>query len=120
MNFVRLLPVLLSALLMGAHFSRADNSLAVVLSLAFPVVLLVRRPWVARLTQVLLLLGAIEWIRTTVVIAGRRQASGESWLRMAIILGAVAVFTLASALVFRGTGLRARYGLGGEREADRI
>jgi hypothetical protein len=115
MNFVRLLPVFLSALLMAAHFSRADNTPLALLSLAFPVVLMIRRPWAARLTQIALVLGALEWVRTTVVIAGRRQAAGESWTRMAVILSVVAVVTLASVAVFRNRGLRERYGLGGER-----
>lgn len=114
MDFVRLLPVILSALLMAAHFSRADNVALVLLSLAFPLILLWRRPWVARLTQVTLAVASLEWIRTAIVIAGRRQADGEPWTRMAIILGCVAALTLASALVFGGRVLRARYGLPGE------
>ncbi len=113
MDFVRLLPVILSALLMAAHFSRADNVALVLLSLAFPLILLWRRPWAARLTQVTLAVASLEWIRTAIVIAGRRQAAGEPWTRMAIILGSVAILTLASALVFRWRGLRARYGLSG-------
>lgn len=111
MNFVRLIPVLLSALLMAAHFSRADITPLVWLSLAFPLILLVRRPWVARLTVVLLVIAGAEWIRTLLTIAGRRQADGDPWLRMAVILGAVAAATLASALVFRNKHLRIRYGL---------
>jgi len=112
MNFTRLLPVLLSALLMAAHFSRADNPVLTLSSLLFPLILLVRRPWVARVTQTVLVLGGIEWIRALVAIAGRRQAAGEAWLRMAVILGAVAVFTFASALVFRSKNLKERYDLG--------
>lgn len=112
MNFIRLLPVLLSALLMAAHFSRADNTPLTWLSLVFPLILLVRRPWVAWVTQMALVLGGIEWIRTLVAIAGRRQAAAESWLRMAVILGMVAAITFASVLVFRNKQLKDRYGLG--------
>ena len=115
MNLVRLLPILFSALLMAAHFSRADNAPLVVLSLVFPLVLFARRPWAARLTQFALVIAGLEWIRTLIVIAGRRQAAGEPWLRMAIILGAVAAVTLASALVFGSKSLKARYGLDAER-----
>lgn len=110
MNFRWLLPVLLSALLIAAHFSRADNAALTLLGLAFPLILLVRRPWVVLATQVALVLAGIEWIRTLVAIAARRQAAGEPWLRMAIILGAVAAFTFGSALVFRNRNLKGRYG----------
>jgi hypothetical protein len=70
-----------------------------------------------------LVLGGIEWIRTLVAIAGRRQAAGEAWLRMVVILGVVAAFTFASVLVFRSKKLEERYGLTSgatdEREASR-
>jgi len=119
MNFVRLLPVIVSALLMVAHFSRADNIVLLALSLAFPFILVLPRPWVAHLTRAALVLASLEWVRTTIVIAARRQAAGESWTRMAVILGSVAAFTLASALVFNGRYLRARYGLSSGVEGGR-
>jgi hypothetical protein len=40
-----------------------------------------------------------------------RQAEGLPWLRLAAILGLVALCTLLSALVFRTQGLKARYNL---------
>jgi len=119
MNIVRLLPVIVSALLMAAHFSRADNMALLALSLAFPFILVLRRPWVAHLTRVALVLASLEWMRTAVGIAGRRQAAGESWTRMAVILGSVAALTLASGLVFNGRDLRARYGLSSGVKRDR-
>jgi hypothetical protein len=112
MNFVRLLPVLLSFVLVAAHFSRNDITPLVYVSLALPFLLLVRRPWVPRMFQVLLILGGLEWLRRLVVLASERHAAGESWVRLAVILGAVAAFTFLSALVFRCRALRERYGLG--------
>ena len=109
MNVLRLSPVLLSALLMAAHASRHDWLLATIASLAFPLILLMRRPWVPVLVQVALVLGALEWVRTTVVLARDRAAAGEPWIRMAVILGTVAAVTAASALVFRLQELQNRY-----------
>lgn len=109
MNFVRLLPVILSSWLLGAHFLRGWN-LPVVTTLALlPLLLFVRRPWVARVFQVVLIVGALEWVRTMVEFTRFRMASGEPWMRMVIILSAVALFTALSALVFRSRGLRERY-----------
>jgi hypothetical protein len=109
MMFVRLLPVLLSAALLAAHLSRHDLTLLIPVALAFPALLLVRRPWVPRVVQAVLLVGALEWVRTGIVLGRARLAAGEPWMRMAVILGAVAVVTAASALVFRSPAVRARY-----------
>ena len=103
---LRLLPVALSAVLLAAHFSRAGLTLGFALALGFPLLLLVRRPWAARTVQVVLLAGALEWIRTAALLAARRVELGQPWLRLVAILGAVAAFTAASALVFRSPRLR--------------
>jgi hypothetical protein len=71
--------------------------------------LIVREKWVAWLIQLALVLGAIEWIRTLVAVAEVRLEYGMPWVRMAVILGAVAAFTALSSLVFRSKGLRKRY-----------
>ena len=112
MNFVRLLPVILSALLLGAHFFRAGLTIPAVLMVLFPIVLLVKRPWVARLAQFVLVLGGIEWIRTLFVFVGQRREADQSWTRLALIIGSVALFTIGSGLLFSlSTALRQRYGL---------
>ncbi len=111
MNVVRLIPVFVSSVLMAAHFSRSGPLILAVVSLGFPLILLVPRPWVARVVQLALFLGALEWVRATVAIALRRQSAGEPWTRMAVILGSVALVTALSALVFRMKALRERYSL---------
>ncbi len=112
MNVLKLLPVILSCLLLAAHFMRAGLFPLVVLSLAFPALLLFRRPWAARLVQIILVLGALEWIRILMVLVDERRTAGQSWTRLAIILGLVAVFTGGSALVFCWDSLKKRYMLG--------
>ena len=112
MTFLRLSPVVLSSLLMGAHCSRANLDLIALVVVLFPCVLFLKRPWVARLVQVVLLLGAMEWVRTLLVLVAERRDMGQSWGRLAAILGVVALLTLGSALVFSfSSRLRQRYGL---------
>lgn len=106
MNFIRLLPVILSCLLMSAHFSRANLNAIVLLWLVLPFLLFVKRKWVARLFQLLMIIGSIIWLDTTYRLITMRQALGESWTRLAIILGVVALFTLLSALVFENRKLK--------------
>ena len=109
MNFLRLLPVIISLLLLGAHFLRAGQSILVTASLLLIIPLLLRNAWVPRLIQLVLVLGAVEWLRTLYNVAQIRMDMGMPWTRMALILGGVALFTALSGLVFRSKKLRARY-----------
>ena len=109
MNILRLLPVILSFLLLGAHFYRAGLVPVTLLCVAALFLLFLRKSWVPRLFQVLLVLGGIEWLRTLYMFAAMRIAWGEPWTRLAVILGAVALFTALSGLVFRNRKLANRY-----------
>lgn len=109
MNLFRLLPVVLSFLLLSAHFYRAGRWPLIALCLAAPLFLLLRKSWVPRLFQALLVLGALEWLRTLYVFASMRIAFAQPWTRLAIILGAVALLTAVSGLVFRAAALRRFY-----------
>lgn len=109
MNFLRLLPVILSFLLLGAHFYRAGMLPLTVLCVAVLFLLFLRKPWIPRLFQGLLVLGSIEWLRTLYMFAAMRIAWGEPWTRLALILGTVALFTALSGLAFRNGKLASRY-----------
>jgi hypothetical protein len=109
MNALRLLPVILSFLLLAAHFYRAGQLLPAGACLAAPMLLFLRWPWVPRLFQALLVLGALEWLRSLYAFAALRIAFEQPWARLALILGAVALFTGLSGLVFRSQHLRRLY-----------
>ena len=108
-TLLHLLPVILSGLVLSAHFLRGGSFLVVLVCLAALLFLLVRERWVARLMQVLLILGALEWVRTMLALVAQRRSLSEPWTRMAMILSAVALFTAGSALMFQGAHLKARY-----------
>ncbi len=109
MNLALLTPVLLSILLLGAHLFRAGQPVLVLLALAIPLVLFVRRSWAVRIVQLELIAGAIEWIRTTAMLVMTREALGQPWSRLVVILGSVALLTFLSAFVFESGSLRKRY-----------
>ncbi len=100
MTFLRLLPVIFSTLLLSAHFLRAQNLPLALALLALPFLLLLKKNWAARIIQITLALGTLEWLRTLISLALLRNSMGEDWGRMALILGGVAVFTAVSALIF--------------------
>ncbi len=109
MNFLRLLPVLVSILLLAAHFFRAGQTVIVFVLPGLLLLLMVKKFWVPWVMQVVLLLGAAEWLRTLFFVAQMRIEYDMPWMRMAIILGTVALLTACSGLVFRGKALRKRY-----------
>ena len=106
-------PVILSLVILGAHFMRYGNSMGVVGALALIALLIVRRPWVARLMQFVLILGALEWVRTLYELVQVRAALGQPFTRMMIILGIVAAVTFCSALLFQSPVLKKIYRLDG-------
>jgi hypothetical protein len=109
MLFLQLVPVILSLAVLAAHFARQGQPMLVFLPVALMGLLAVPRLWAARLMQVVLLLGAAEWLRTAVVLARIRVEHGLPATRMVVILAAVAILTAASALVFRTRRARLRF-----------
>jgi hypothetical protein len=106
---VSFIPIVLSVLVLAAHFLRAGGLPIAVGVLALLALLAVRRPWAARTVQVVLTLGALEWMRTLITLAMRRSEQGEPFLRMTLILGIVTAVTLVSALLFETRKLRRFY-----------
>lgn len=86
---------------MGAHCLRAGLHSLTVLSLALPLLMLIRQRWAARLLQGCMVLAGAEWIRTLTMIAAQRAAENRPWLRMAAILGSVAALTFLAAWLAR-------------------
>jgi hypothetical protein len=109
MNVLRLFPVIFSYLLLGAHFYRAGQVLLTVLCLVVLLLLFLRKPWVPRVFQLLLVAGSLEWLRSLYSFAAMRIAWDQPWTRLAIILGAVALFTVLSGLVFQHRKVKAYY-----------
>lgn len=111
MVWLRMIPVVLSLLVLAAHFLRSGSLAMVGAVLLVLLMLLHRRPWTARIAQVVLVAGAAEWVRTLLVLARERERAGEPAARMIAILATVAVVTLLSALIFRSKAVRQAYRL---------
>jgi hypothetical protein len=111
MPFALLVFPALAAVLLAAHFYRAGQVVLAGLAVGALVLLAVPRAWAARALQLMLIAGALEWLRTLAMFASARMALGQPYLRLTLILLAVAVFTAVSAIVFRQAALRRRYRL---------
>ena len=115
MSAILLIPAFLSFLLLAAHFLRMGSIFMAIFALLFPFALFIKRPWAARLVQIALFLGGIEWVYTLMQFVIERHEAGQPWIRLLIILGAVIILTIGSASIFSfSSRLRKRYGLSNE------
>lgn len=102
MRALKLVPVVLCFLVLGAHSSRSGWPLAVSVAIAaLPLLLLIRKDWAPRLLQAALLVGAAEWVRAIFGHVAVRQAQGLPYQRMVVILGVVALATALTSLALR-------------------
>ncbi len=108
---VRIGLFVIAALLLGAHFLRAGNFLLVTLCLATPLLFLYRKRWSLILLQLTAYGATATWLRAAVELVEFRQQAGRPWTAAALILGAVAVFTLVAGLLMNSRCLRERYPL---------
>jgi len=99
----------IAALLLGAHFLRTGNSAMVALCLAAPLLFLVRRRWSLILLQILAYGAAVTWIAVAIQLVNLRQQTGQPWAFAAVILGSVALFTVAAGLLLNSRAIKDRY-----------
>jgi len=100
-----------AALLFGAHFVRVGNLVVVALCLCAPLLFLYRRRAVLIVLQLLAYGAAATWIVVAARLVDSRLQSGQPWQLAALILGAVALFTLAAGLLLNSRSFRERYPL---------
>jgi hypothetical protein len=109
MTFLLLLPAGLSFLMLAAHWLRAGSPALAAASILMCLMLLVRRRWAGRAAQAVLLGACVVWVLTTHRIIQERVTAGAGWQRAALILLAVAAFSLAAAALFQTPRLLERY-----------
>lgn len=97
MPFLRVLPLLVSCLVMAAHVFRMQWPLVSLAILGAPLLLLLRGPGPVRFLQGLLGFFALEWVRTAWVLASWRAEVGQPMARLLIILLGVAALTTLAA-----------------------
>lgn len=102
MTTLRRLPAALALLLLGALALRLGLPfpLAIAVTLALVVVLFLPRVDPTPLV-VLLGLGSLGWVTVACQRVAERWAAGQPWLRLALILGAVACFTAGAGWLLR-------------------
>jgi len=105
---MRYVPLILSCLILAAHHSRGGEPGLIGLWLTLPFALFFKRRWIDRAIQLTLLAGAFEWAMTVKTIIDVRQMVGLPYMRMALILGGVTLFTALSGLLLETAGRKKR------------
>lgn len=105
----RIILYVFAALLIGAHFLRADNMLMVMICIAAPFTFFYRRRLALLLLQVLAYGAAATWLVTAWQLVQLRQSLGQSWTLAAVILGAVALLSLLAGLLLNARVMRDHY-----------
>ncbi len=101
--------MVLATLIVAAHFLRAGQAALGAASVAALGLLFIRRRWVLLVGQGLLFSAAALWVTVAVDLIRMRLVLGDPWIRMAIILGAVPLFTLFAAMMLRTKTLKSRF-----------
>jgi hypothetical protein len=105
----RVFPLGLAAVVMAAHFLRSGNLLLMLLCLAAPGLLLIKKRWALWVLQALTILAAAIWILALNEIIQVRIFEGRSWTASALILGVVAILTLFSGWRLHSPQVKAHY-----------
>ena len=94
-----LLPIVVSSLLIAAHFYRMGSTILAVIAVLLPLLLLIRHKLALNIVRIYLFIATAEWIRALFAFIEIYERGGLSWTRLSVILGGVALFTFSSALL---------------------
>lgn len=110
---IRLTLLILSFLILGAHFLRDDNYVIMILCLLAPLLLFIKRQRILIVIQILLYCGVLVWINTIIQLVSERMDLEQPLIRMAIILSVVSLITGVSGLLLNSKvikkNIRANY-----------
>lgn len=106
---LRVIPVILAAILLAAHFLRSYSLLPMTLCLLAPFLLLVRKRWSLLTIQLSTIPAALIWLLTLYGIIQQRIFEGRSWTASAIILGVVAAFTFFAGWLLNSPAIKEHY-----------
>ncbi|MBI5963483.1 MAG: hypothetical protein HY863_08430 [Chloroflexi bacterium] len=106
---LRITLLALAATLLAAHFLRTSSIIPMLISLAVPFILLIKKRWTLLTVQALTFVAAIIWLFTLNGIIQQRIQDGRSWTASAVILGVVAGYTLLTGWLLESPVVKEKY-----------
>jgi predicted membrane protein len=98
-------------ILLAAHFSRGGNDILAGITLVVPFLFLVKQKWVIIGLELLAYLAAVVWLYGAYAYIQIRIATGDDWMRLLIIMGAVALYTAGVGFFLRSQKIKEVYGI---------
>ena len=105
----RIILLIISYLLLAAHFLREGEMILTIACLFIPFLLFIKKRWSLTVVQIFTYGGVLVWIQTLFLLVNARLNMGESWMRMAIILGVIILLTLTSGLLLNSNQFKKNY-----------
>lgn len=105
-------------LLLAAHFSRADKDLLTIVVLLTPFLFFIKQRWVIQILQGVAFYAALVWSWSTYEYVSARMANGDAWIRLLVILVAVAVYSAWSGYFLLSDRVRELYGFNPNQATD--
>jgi hypothetical protein len=106
---LRIIPFVITCLLLSAHFLRSGNLGFALISILMPLFLLIRRSWVLVAMQLWSYLAAGIWAYTIIELVQQRMILGRSWGTAVIILGSVSIFTILAGMSLNSRVVRQKF-----------
>jgi hypothetical protein len=106
---IRIIPLIIAFLLLGAHFLRSGHILLAGMSTLAPLLFLIKKRWILLFVKWLAYSGAIVWIYTIFSLVQQRTMAGAPWIRMLLILSGVTVLTVYAGYLLSSDFLKRRY-----------
>jgi hypothetical protein len=100
---------IISYLLLSAHFFRAGNLYLSIISIIFPILLLIKNRFIPFIVQLGLIFGVFVWIKTFFKFLHIYQRFHMPFTKAGAIIASVALFTFISIFVFNIRTIRQRY-----------
>jgi hypothetical protein len=98
-----------ATILIAAHFLRAAETVPVLICLAAPFLLVIRKRGALRAIQSLTVVAAVIWLVTLNGIIQQRLTEGRPWKVAVVILGTVAGYTLLTGWLLNSPFVKGRY-----------
>lgn len=94
---IRIIPFIVSCILLAAHFLRMNALVPMMICILMPFLLMIKNQYVMIFLQFLSVISCSIWLMTLLGIIQERSIQGRSPIPSAIILGSVMIFTIWSA-----------------------
>jgi len=106
---LRISLLIITYLLLSAHFLRDGDTLLSIACLIIPFLLFIKKKWSLIVVQLFTYLGVIVWIMTLINLINERVQSNDQWIRMILILLLIIALTTYVSIFLNSKIIKDKY-----------